>query len=573
MAQPSKTRSLSRGHWPVAERLETRALLSATYFVSPAGNDTNPGTIDAPFQTIQHAATLAGPGDVVDIRAGTYRETVTPKSGAAGSPVTFQAYNGETVIIDGANAVTGWSGYSSTVDVAAQPWDLGFGNNQVFVDGVSMVEARWPNTTLDLSHPTLATAGLGSSNSTLMDPAAAGVSAAGAVIHITSGSQWVAQSGTVIGQSGGRLTVGLKSMGDPHPGVHPGNTYYLTGKFQYLDAPGEWFRDPSGALYLWAPNGTSGHLVEAKARQYGFNLKGKSNVTILGVQLFACTITSGGSNNIVLNGIGAHYTSQYTILANGWQPPNDGGISLIGNNDQIVNSTIDGSAGDGILLIGNGNVAQNNVVLNTNTFASDASAIRIWGTRNVVDHNTVLYSGRDGVKWSGSTVSQVTYNSISDVMLQATDGGAIYTYGTNGAGSVLAYNRIFNVRSGGWGAAGVYMDNNSRNYTIHNNATWNVDIALKMNPTNFNENVYNNTFYGLSFSINSYGSEDASGSVFTSNVFNAKITLRGRITFANTQSSGDTAGTFFCGSTIGSPLNPVPNFLEVQSKTSLPRYQ
>ena len=33
---------------------------------------------------------------------------------------------------------------------------VGDGANQIFLDGQMMIEARWPNTTLDVSHPTLA---------------------------------------------------------------------------------------------------------------------------------------------------------------------------------------------------------------------------------------------------------------------------------------------------------------------------------------------------------------------------------------------------------------------------------
>jgi hypothetical protein len=40
------------------------SLLSATdYYVSPNGSDDNSGTIETPFQTIQHAADLMQSGD------------------------------------------------------------------------------------------------------------------------------------------------------------------------------------------------------------------------------------------------------------------------------------------------------------------------------------------------------------------------------------------------------------------------------------------------------------------------------------------------------------------------------
>ena len=90
---------------PMIENLESRELLSATYFVSTFGADTNVGSVASPFKTIQRAANVAQSGNLVDIETGTYHETVTPKN----SGVTFQAYNGEKVTVSGADALGGWS--------------------------------------------------------------------------------------------------------------------------------------------------------------------------------------------------------------------------------------------------------------------------------------------------------------------------------------------------------------------------------------------------------------------------------------------------------------------------------
>ncbi|MBE7557548.1 right-handed parallel beta-helix repeat-containing protein [bacterium] len=69
--------------------------MAATYYVSPTGNNANPGTAALPFQTIQHGLTqLAAPGDVLNIGAGTYigSGTITiAVSGAAGNPIIVQA--------------------------------------------------------------------------------------------------------------------------------------------------------------------------------------------------------------------------------------------------------------------------------------------------------------------------------------------------------------------------------------------------------------------------------------------------------------------------------------------------
>ncbi len=75
----------------------------ATYYVAPSGDDEHPGTQAKPWQTIQKAASFLGAGDTVYIRAGTYAEQVIPQnSGSAGNTITYAAYPGETVTIDGA---------------------------------------------------------------------------------------------------------------------------------------------------------------------------------------------------------------------------------------------------------------------------------------------------------------------------------------------------------------------------------------------------------------------------------------------------------------------------------------
>ncbi len=78
--------------------------VATDYFVDQAtGDDSNPGTsVAAPWATIQHAADTMVAGDTAYIRAGTYGEQVRPQaSGAAGSPVTYAAYPGETPVLDG----------------------------------------------------------------------------------------------------------------------------------------------------------------------------------------------------------------------------------------------------------------------------------------------------------------------------------------------------------------------------------------------------------------------------------------------------------------------------------------
>ncbi|MFK7926271.1 MAG: FlgD immunoglobulin-like domain containing protein [Bacteroidia bacterium] len=88
-------------------------------YVAPNGDDTNPGTITQPLESIQQAQTLAAPGDTVFIRGGLYqvREdqisqiqqnlfaciSFLNKSGLPGQTIKYWAYPGETPVFDFSN--------------------------------------------------------------------------------------------------------------------------------------------------------------------------------------------------------------------------------------------------------------------------------------------------------------------------------------------------------------------------------------------------------------------------------------------------------------------------------------
>ena len=121
-----------------------------TYYVAPSasgGSNSNEGTsLAAPFETLAHAIEQLTAGDILYIREGTYRETITiDEDGASGNLITIQNYNNEVVTIDGTVDVTGtWSTYGS-VSGAYQLSSYSTDITQLFVDDEPMVNARWPN--------------------------------------------------------------------------------------------------------------------------------------------------------------------------------------------------------------------------------------------------------------------------------------------------------------------------------------------------------------------------------------------------------------------------------------------
>jgi hypothetical protein len=76
-----------------------------TYVVSASGDDANPGTVDAPFETITRGLKALAAGDVLAIRGGSYAENVVLErlEGTADAPIHIRPWGREEVTIDGEN--------------------------------------------------------------------------------------------------------------------------------------------------------------------------------------------------------------------------------------------------------------------------------------------------------------------------------------------------------------------------------------------------------------------------------------------------------------------------------------
>ncbi len=80
------------------------------YHVSKQGTDLGLGTVQEPFLTINKAASLAVAGDSVIVHEGVYREWVKPKYKGLSEKrrITYQAAEGERVIIKGSEQIKRW---------------------------------------------------------------------------------------------------------------------------------------------------------------------------------------------------------------------------------------------------------------------------------------------------------------------------------------------------------------------------------------------------------------------------------------------------------------------------------
>jgi hypothetical protein len=85
------------------------------YYVSPAGDDKNPGTYSNPWKTISYASTQASPGDVISLKSGTFielfpsliRPDVNLEGVGPGSVILSRVQYGPTIILMSSEGTNG----------------------------------------------------------------------------------------------------------------------------------------------------------------------------------------------------------------------------------------------------------------------------------------------------------------------------------------------------------------------------------------------------------------------------------------------------------------------------------
>jgi len=83
--------------------LPSVAAHAATYYVTPAGNNSNPGTEDKPWRTITYAVATMVAGDTTYVRGGIYSTEGNirfKRTGTAAAPIKLLNYPGESPVID-----------------------------------------------------------------------------------------------------------------------------------------------------------------------------------------------------------------------------------------------------------------------------------------------------------------------------------------------------------------------------------------------------------------------------------------------------------------------------------------
>ena len=457
----------------------SHVLAQTTYYVAPAssgGDNNNAGTLAAPFETLQYAVNQLTAGDILYIREGVYRETITiDEDGTSGNLITIQNYNNEVVTIDGTVDVTGtWSSYGS-VSGAYQLSSYSTDITQLFVDDEPMVNARWPNAQFYddsiFSHSTWAQGDEGDDanpnsvegslqiDEDVFDPGSLDLNNSIGILNIGSfktetvkitghTQNGAADDVITYGYTGGTDADYSTTYKDKH------HYYFFEGKLDFLDTNNEWFHDKTNnILYLVTDNGlnpsTTGRTIKAKTTDYRVTFNGANYITFKGINFFATTIDIQNSDNLSIEECNFYFPSaskRMLGLTNGLGSTSVTSINGTSDNNTIKKCLFENAEGEALVIRGDNNTIENNYFHHIDWSASDLNGLMVTiyctGNSNTFTKNTIHTTGASATVLPG-TASTFSYNKVTNTGLLQSDGAVFQGTKNYVEGSNVHHNFIY----------------------------------------------------------------------------------------------------------------------------------
>lgn len=496
---------------------------TTNFYVDPVnGSDSNSGTSTAAaFKTIQAAkaavrAVNANMSDdiVVNLRGGTYPLTSpitfgTGDSGTNGHTVVYQAYNGETPVITGGKAITGWTA-AANGEYKAPVGTLNF--RQLYVNGVRATRARFPDLGSDFQ--------LQGSDKTnkLLKVLSSQVSNWGHLnqVEMMLETQWGESYLRLksISSANGTADVSIQDhetgilFPRPFPVLSNGSPLHFENAHEFLNEPGEFYVDTAAQTVYYKPRpgedmSTAG--VQAPTLQTLFDIKGTNldspahDLRFSGLT-FTGTTWMEATNNGYLNGQGGNYNLSADTSNNqyvgrppaGVQASSADRLSFTGNtftqmgataldlHHGVHDSTVTGNlvhdiAGNGITL---GKFSDPTVEFHTvyNPPTSPAGEDAREVVKNVTVKNNLItrigedYLGTAGINAGFVNSTTIDHNDISDTPWAGISLGWGWQSAANAEGNnSISYNRIGNVMNRLCDSAGIYHLSNDPGTVFNGN--------------------------------------------------------------------------------------------------------
>ncbi len=485
--------------------LATAAAAQTTLYVAPTGQDTNPGTREAPLLSLAGARDRVravkdqGPV-IVEFAAGTYRFVeaaafAEADSGTPAAPIVYRAAPGAEVRFSGGAEVRDWQpvtdpailerlapearGQVRVADLAAQGitnlgeirvrgFSMGSppAEAELFAGDKPMTLARWPNEGFR---------GIGERPSITevvldTDRVARWTEESDPWIFAYWHHDWAEIYEPIRGIDAARNLIQRDPGIKPQYGITPGRArWYALNLLSELDQPGEYYIDRvNGKAYFWpvvpdAPTVLSitdgiirgenlsqvtfqGFIAEA-CRTTAISFNGGTATKVVG-----CTIRNAGHRAVSFNGGSGNEVYGCDVYDTG-----EGGITMGGGDRKT-------------LTPGNHNVENNHVHHYSRRARTYKTGITISGCGNRMAHNLVHHGPHMALSAPGND-HIVEFNEIHNAVYESGDAGAYYVgRDWTQQGNILRYNYWHQiVGATGHGGMTIYLDDQHSGHTIHGN--------------------------------------------------------------------------------------------------------
>jgi hypothetical protein len=503
-------------HVPVAKAMRCCVVLSLAFsfqavpleaveiYVAAGGQDSAPGTANAPVATLQRARDLlrgvarlhaAGEPAQIIMRGGAYEMSQPLQLEAQDSDLVIKAADGENPMFLGAQKVEGFARHEGSIlkaDVSKLRLEK-INVRQLLFGGERMILARWPN--FDANDPLYGgwarvqeiPQGRDEGHKWKSELYVAEKDVRhwahpeDVEIDIFAMYGWWNFIVPVKGfdAANRKLTLARDCGYD----IHPHNRFHLQNALEELDSPGEWYLDKrTQTLYFWPPGEMEKHEVRIPTLESFIRAKpGAKNITLSGLAFHGCVGTA-----LVFENSESCLVDHCIVTQCG--AFNGSGISVSGHDNSVAHCEIAFTGSAGVTLNGGdrksltsaNNRVENCEIHHVGVLNKNGPGISLGGVGNIVSHNLIHDCPRMAVQFSGNNLV-IEYNRVHHTVLETQDGGAFYTGGRDwigSRGSVIRYNFITDTVGVGqekeglrhpfftWG---IYMDDNTGGVDIFGN--------------------------------------------------------------------------------------------------------
>lgn len=483
------------------DELPAMAITEATVqiYISPVGNDKNPGTRDRPFATLTRARNAVremkrnSPVDVI-LREGVYclaeplqldpRDSGTPQA-----PITWRAADGEKVLLSGGVPITGpWQkGTGGIWSVAVPDAIKGQNFRQLFVEGHRAIRARFPNA--DEANPFLY-ARDGDMDHVMIAPKLVKSSwgkAPDAQINVVPNWRFFNQWNTVTGvdQVTGRINI---ANSERHGKIVKNSWFWIEGVREELDQPGEWYLDRAeGRLYYMPGPGVDPNTLIVFAPRLNVLVDARGEVekkthveyvNFRGLEFRHTDFMLGHIEARVHTDAAIRLENASYCRIEDCRVANTGGyafwLHLDSRHNVIDRNTVSDTGGGGVLFTG----ARLSYMDDSKLYTPGEVAATVFPILNHVTRNTVEHCGR--IRYYGGGVhldsrpdsmamepgNYIAHNHFTDLSRNG-----IFAFRNQG-GNIIEYNHIHDAMKTTIDGAGIHFATmthlNAPNFILNN---------------------------------------------------------------------------------------------------------